>query len=213
MNISNQKVYFFGDSITEGWGASAPENCYVSLFKRKYPSAEILNYGIAGTCIAKNNHEPVIPRMDWDFNRRVPDLDENADLIVVFGGTNDFGHNSKLGELGDETEWTFYGALNILYRNLIEKFPKTKILVVTPMRREIENEPNEHGKILKDYVKAIKEMAENYALPILDMFSVCGITPKCPTNFKFMMNDATHPNDNGHRRLFEIMDAYISSRM
>ena len=45
------KINFLGDSITEGVGASAPENNYVSLVGKK-TGHEVINYGISGTRIA-----------------------------------------------------------------------------------------------------------------------------------------------------------------
>lgn len=52
------------------------------------------------------------------------ELDEDADIIGVFGGTNDFGHgDAPLGTFGDRTVYTFYGACHYLMNRLVERFP------------------------------------------------------------------------------------------
>ena len=64
------------------------------------PGAEVKNYGISGTRIAKQTHKSENERWDMDFLSRVDIMDENADVIVVFGGTTDFGHgDSKIGNM------------------------------------------------------------------------------------------------------------------
>ncbi len=38
-------------------------------------------------------------------------MDNDADIIIVFGGTNDFGNgDAPFGEMSDRTPYTFYGA-------------------------------------------------------------------------------------------------------
>ena len=45
MEISNKKINFLGDSITQGVGVSARENKYVEVFARKFSPAVVRNYG------------------------------------------------------------------------------------------------------------------------------------------------------------------------
>ena len=70
MELKNKKVLFLGDSITEGTGASSPETCYVSVFG-KISGAEVKNYGIGGTRIARQRRKSVKERHDKDFLLRV----------------------------------------------------------------------------------------------------------------------------------------------
>lgn len=38
-------------------------------------------------------------------------MDDDADIIFVLGGTNDYWSNVQLGSMSDDTDTTFYGAL------------------------------------------------------------------------------------------------------
>lgn len=215
MNLKNKKVLFLGDSVTEGCGASSLDTCYVSLFKKNYPEAEIYNYGIGGTRIAKKLNGPSeIEIYDRHFSSRIDEMQNDADLVVVFGGTNDYGHgDAPLGEFGDTEENTFYGALYSLYVKLLEKYPTAKFLVITPLHRLGEDVPNAQGNVLKQFVDAIRQTAELFSLPVLDLYKVSGMNPNFAKCQETMMPDGLHPNDCGYVRLYEIINAYISNTL
>ena len=113
MNLTGKKICFLGDSITEGAGASAKEKCYVSLFAAAHPEAEVHNFGIGGTRIAKQTAPSENPRWDLDFVSRVPEMPENVDLVCIFGGTNDSWIGNEAGKLQFEN-WTDETLLQVL---------------------------------------------------------------------------------------------------
>ena len=207
MELKGTKINFLGDSITEGAGASRHENAYCMVIEREY-EAICQNYGICGTRIAKQHTPSDNPRFDMDFCSRVEDMDADADIVVVFGGTNDFGHgDAPLGSMSDRTPDTFYGALHTLYTELLEKFPESPIVVITPLHRLNEDNPRgdsnkpQNVGTLKTYVEIIREVAEYYSLPLLDLYKESGLQPNVPiTNEKYFV-DGLHPNDEGHKIL------------
>lgn len=212
MDISNKKVHFLGDSITEGCGASAPDKCFVALFQQKYPEAEITNYGIGGTRLARQTKHSQDIMYDYDFNQRVREMKSGADLVVVFGGTNDYGHgDAPFGEWGDKTEKTFCGAVYALYEKLLNKFRFAQILVLTPLHRLNEENPSPCGRPLIDYVEIIRKTAEYFALPVLDLYKKSGMNPAVAKVQETMMPDGLHPNDTGYQRLFSLIDGYIAT--
>lgn len=214
MKTNGKKICFLGDSITEGCGASAPEKNFVALFAAAHPETAVHNCGVGGTRIAPQK-TPFSPACARPFYSRVSAMPERADLVCVFGGTNDYGvGDAPLGKIGDRTERTFYGALYALSVSLLHKYPSGKIVFFTPLHRtgeEIPHEKPDGGKILKDYVRAIKENAEYFSFPVLDLWSVSGIQPAVPGMRGLFMPDGLHPNDNGYRRLFEIVDTFIEN--
>ena len=91
MNLQGKKINFLGDSITEGHGTSG-EACFFTTLIARETGAVCRNYGIGGTRIARQTIPSEKPRHDLDFPGRVDEMDPDADIVVVFGGTNDFGH-------------------------------------------------------------------------------------------------------------------------
>ena len=157
MELNGKKINFLGDSITEGVGASEKSRCYVAQFAAT-TGAICRNYGISGTRIARKRVPSDNPDFDRDYPSRVPEMDPDADVVVVFGGTNDYGHgDAPLGEMSDRTVWTYYGALHVLFTALIEKYPMSSIVVLTPLHREDEEN---RTPILKHFEDATRQVAE-----------------------------------------------------
>ena len=211
MDIRNKKINFLGDSITEGHGCADRENnCFVARIARDC-GAVCRNYGIGGTRIARQAHPSENPKHDLDFVGRYDDMDPDADIVVVFGGTNDYGHGkAKFGDLKDKGEYTFCGAVNLISDMLAEKFGKDKLCFILPCAR-IDEEKNEHGKTLKDYVDAIKNIIGGKGIDVLDFYK--GAFPK-PTTDKGdeYTADGLHPNDRGHELLADKIIAYLKNK-
>ena len=202
MELKGTKINFLGDSITEGAGTSSHDKMFTMLIEREY-GAICQNYGIGGTRIARQK-TPTEENWDRDFISRVPEMDADADIVVVFGGTNDFGHgDAPLGAMSDRTPYTFYGALHCLYTALTEKYPDVPVVILTPLHRLNEDSPKGDNKpapvgTLKEYVNIIREVAEYYSLPVLDLFKESGLQPKIPVIQQKYVPDGLHPNDAGN---------------
>ena len=211
MNLKGLKINFLGDSITEGHGCSSEAACFASKIAAEY-GAITRNYGIGGTRLARQTKPSEWPRHDLDFPSRVAEMEPDADLVVVFGGTNDFGHgDAPFGEFTDRTADTFCGALHELYTSLLTKYPSAQVVVITPLHRSTENEPNMHGKVLGDYVDAIRAAAEYYSMPVLDLWATYGVQPAVPVMKEAYMPDGLHPNDAGHVILTNKIVKFIES--
>lgn len=215
MELSGKTVAFLGDSITEGVGVSAKQNRFTDVFSRISGSKQ-LNYGVSGTRIARQIEPSSPPEWDYDFLSRADIMTPRADVVVVFGGTNDFGHgDAPIGEFSDTSEYTFFGALHSLYKKLIKKYPLAEIVVLTPLHRTGERERiNEFGRPrepLKKYVEAIRETAEYYSLPVLDLYKISGFQPETDIIREKYMPDGLHPSDAGAAKIAERLKNFLSS--
>ena len=220
MYLKDIKINFLGDSITEGAGASCVEKRYVNYIAENY-GAICRNYGIGGTRIARQKTPSECPADDRDFVSRVDEMDNDADVIVIFGGTNDYGHgDAPLGVFSDTDPYTFYGGLHTLYTNVINKYPEALIVVLTPLHRL--NEEDERGEFgrkpvpmanLKAYVDIIREVAEYYSIPVLDLYANSGIQPNVPVLREKFTADGLHPNDAGHEKIAKRIAEFIKTLM
>ena len=217
MQLEGKRLYFIGDSITEGACTSGEGYRYWELLAAR-TGAICTADGRGGSCIARQHHPE---NMEWNGNirnhfcTRLGDVDEQADVVVVFGGVNDFGHgDAPLGTMDDRSEDTFYGALHVLYGTLIARCPQARVVVMTPLHFAEEDslfrgDGSKRAGLLADYVRIIREVAEFYSLPILDMYATSGLQPRISAIRERYMPDGLHPNDEGQNRLADCVEAFL----
>ena len=207
MKLFGQKANFLGDSITYGYGTSGPDRIYLNLVKEHCGLAEARNYGIGGNRIAR---QAAGEQYGECFAVRFREMDGDADLVVVLGGTNDYDHgDAPLGKYGDTAETTFYGACHALMRGLIAQYPAAQIVIMTPLHREYEETTKPQGGPLSAYVRAILETAGHFSLPVLDLYHCAGIDPSVPEQRALLTIDGLHPNDSGHERIAARLEGFL----
>ena len=215
MELKGLKIAFLGDSITEGVGASTPDKIYLQVLKTIANLKDVFNYGISGTRIAYQSVPSADPSYDRHFVTRVDDMELDVDIIIVFGGTNDYGHgDASLGVFYDQQPNTFYGALHILLQKLISRYPDKHIIFMTPLHRigdtELLSKPDGEY-ILKDYVNAICEVAEYYSIPVLNLYAISGMNPNVEAQHQLYFPDGLHPSDKGHERIAEKLESFLKA--
>lgn len=114
-----------------------------------------------------------------------------------------------------ETDSTFCGRINKVMAFLKANFPDQQIIILTPIHRgyakfsEINVQPeesyaNEQGLYLESYVDALKQAASNWAVPLIDLYSLSGLYPLANSNTKYFKDagtDRLHLNASGNYRL------------
>lgn len=216
MNLIDKKIAFLGDSITEGVGVSKIENVFWKRVAER-TGAKAYGYGVGGTRIAPQHNPDSNAIMGQFFGSRVTGMIPDAEVVVVFGGTNDFGHgDAPFGDVSSRDETTFCGALHKLIRDLIERYPQAQLVLMTPLHRSGENELgyNEFGvrrdHRLEDYVNAIQTIAGYYGIPVLDLFRTSGLQPAVSILKERYMSDGLHPNDAGHERIADKLIGFLT---
>ena len=210
MDLRNLNVHFLGDSITEGFYADTKEASYVGRFQVQYPNATIRNYGVGGSCISNTcvwNSE--------DMRTRAKRMASDADLIVIYGGTNDFHCMTPLGAPDERTPDTFFGAYNLLLDDILERYPNTKVVLCTILPRFDETWLERDGRVrvapLAAYVDIIKQIGQMRNLPVIDLFNLEAFREPIPGDKSPLTKDGLHPLDEGHEILFNrIHQALLS---
>lgn len=217
MDLKHATINILGDSITAGVGASCEENRFADVFARTF-GARVNNYGVYGSRIARQRANTGLPHEN-DYCMRMTGMDESADAVVVFGGTNDFGHgDAPLGTMDDRTPDTFYGACHYLMSELLTRYCGKPIVVITPLHRIEEDCPEGDGSgrkqeiraRLSDYRRILMEVAAYYALPVLDLYATSGIQPRIAACREKLMPDGLHPSDAGHAIIAQRLGHFMS---
>ena len=218
MLLKGATINFIGDSITEGVGASRVENRYTDVLAREFGLKAANNYGISGTRFARQKNPTVNnPSFDRDFCSRYAEMAPSADAVVVFGGTNDFGHgDAPLGTFADRTPDTFTGACHYLMNGLLEMYVGKPVVILTPLHRWNEDCPRGDVKTedvapLSTYREILLRVAESYSLPVLDLYATSGIQPMNARNRAQLAPDGVHPNDAGYAILAHRIGRFLES--
>jgi len=224
MNIRGFKVNFLGDSITEGIGVSDIKNCrYDNYLAKTLALSKVANHSISGSRMAHQTFPSAKPWYDLCFCGRAYAMDNTADMVIVYGGVNDYIHgDAPFGELGDTTPATFCGGVYFLMNYLRENYGDKPIIFMTPARCFLRGEvddliPSVHaakrvpGKPLKAYADAISETAKQFGIKVFDLYHDLGIDPHIPEQFEKYTADGLHFNDEGHVLLAEKLIEFIEA--
>lgn len=183
-----------GDSIT---AASGVERSYHSIIAQKLGLTAI-NYGYNGSWISYTDAMPEGNEMCV----RYATMTEDADIITCLGGINDINNNAALGQMGDTENTTFYGAMDLLIRGLLYKYPGKRIGFITPPRYG-------DGAREQPYIDAIHAVCEKYAVPVLDLYREGMASTATAELSATYFKDGLHPNELGHDVIARKVEAFL----
>lgn len=198
---TGRKVAFVGDSITHGSYAPIP---YHAVLNNIIGFSDMYVDGVAGSAYsvtATGNYTPISQR--WQ------NIPTDRDLVVIFAGTNDWGHDAPIGTPADTTDVSMCGALSVVINGILTSNPSARLVLITPLHRwgyaggnyPNDTDNNGQGHPLADYVDAIKDMAQAYSIPVIDLFSDSGLNPRIPAISTAFFQDGLHPINAGHARM------------
>ena len=170
IGFSHLKMNCLGDSITYGYdgargGAQLP-NPYPKLLQNELGLKQVRNYGISGSTLTSvhPDRDPMCIRYAY--------MNNDADIISVMGGFNDYWLNIELGTIEDENTTTIYGALNTLAKGLKNKYPNAYIFFMTPYIWGLDSGTNDIGYSLLYIANAIKQVCYINNIDGLDMYTL-----------------------------------------
>lgn len=210
-NLEGKIINVIGDSITYGVNSNKSWTQYL----QEDTGCVIRNYGISGASIGEKSGAD----NSNAFVNRFANMDNNADIVIVFGGTNDFGNSegiTTLGKTGDAGKETVYGAVDFLIKGLINKYDvKTKIVFLLPTMRNYyydnaEYAPNSKGYTLQDVRDAIKTVCYSNGIKTLDLKD-CGVNPYFEKNKNYYITDGIHPVDEGQKLIKTDVRNFLES--
>ena len=231
---SGKKVVFLGDSITDPAQIKRHDRHVYWEFLEKDCGIEPHVYAVSG--YQWLNIYPMAQRMQTemtnsvdailillgtnDYNSGVPlgEWYETEEKDVNRRGvTIRLPHRAFAKNMG-----TVRGRINTVMEYLKRNFPDQQIVLMTPLHRGYanfgssnvqppENVPNVLGLYVESYVQVIREAADIWSVPLVDLYRDAGLFPCDPAYAKYFADggvdgkDNLHPNTLGHRRLAKVI--------
>lgn len=221
-----KRVAFLGDSITDARQIGTTNDTYWHMFEDILGITPYV-YGISGhrmnqipgqgerllaehgqdvdaiiVFVGTNDYNGSIPMGEW--------YTVKADKTII-GGNIEVTRPHRIFNYDD----TFRGRINTTIKWLKTHYPTKQIIFLTPIHRAYatfgpnniqpdETFSNALGLFIDDYVQAIKDAANIWAVPVIDLNSICGLYPVLDEYTQYFRNaetDHLHPNTEGHKRM------------
>ena len=186
--LYNKKIVAIGDSMVKGHSL-ADNKTWLYKIANKY-NMSYVNYGINGCTMAYVDTASYTK--EQSVYARYNNMDNDADYILVFAGTNDCQRDVALGTIDSTDATTFYGSLNGICDGLITKYPNKRIMFITPYYRPGKGSTN------WSYINAIEEVCQKYSIPVFNNAKYGGV---CWSNTaqknSLTLNDTYHLNEAG----------------
>jgi lysophospholipase L1-like esterase len=194
---SGKVINVLGDSITYGVGLSDRVAKNLTTLLQNMTGAKVTNYGISGTKVSGSASN--------SFHNRFPEVSKDADLTIIFGGTNDYWHKSTT--IGDKSTSsdpnTFYGAITKIIDYHCNTNGTKQILFVFPFNQFYGGNSCDYDfgyGTFKQFRDCMKQICDDRGMPFLDLYSESGMDIAHNTTHKTLFSsDGVHANDNGHQ--------------
>lgn len=158
-SLEGKNLLLLGDSysahhklqLEEGWPYQVCEAFGMELY----------DYAISGSSFAggDNGRYPMV-------DRYASAMEEDYDIIILQGGSNDWSHNIPLGDVESRDKTTMLGAMNLMLDDFEAAWPEATIICFTPWVST--GAKNSLGLDTDDYVDAIARLCQSRDLILYD---------------------------------------------
>ena len=179
---SPEKILFFGDSITAGYGLN-PDRAFPALIQQQIDSLG-LNYTVVNAGLSGETSAGGLRRVDWV-------LQQGVDIFVLELGGNDGLRGLNL----QQTKANLQGIVD----KVKAKYPQSLIVLAG-----MEVPPNLGADYTLEFREMYVELAqENEVLFIPFILEGVGGVPE------LNLPDQIHPNEEGHRKVAQHVWGYL----
>ncbi|MCX0390658.1 SGNH/GDSL hydrolase family protein [Clostridium perfringens] len=203
-NLRDKLIVFNGDSICQG---IVNGGGYAEIL-RKTTGCLIENRAVGGGTLAINKRNGHMICND------IVNMSENADLICLEGGINDYWQNIPLGEMKPLTDFesevdkeTVLGALESIFRTCMEKWLGVPIMfvIVHPVQKT-RYMPNSVGYTFEQLAEGIRKMCKKYSIVVVDLLNESGgfngNIERIAKKYTINGGDGCHPNEEGYKKYY-----------
>ena len=225
----DKKVAFLGDSITDRIHVGTKKN-YWQFLEEKLGIVPLV-YGINGNSwlnarlqaerlfsehgtdvdaififLGTNDYNGSVPPGDW-YHYKMESANANGANVT------------RLRRIFNTDTDTMRGRINTAMAYLKQNYPRQQIMLATPLHRAFacfsetnvqpdESFPNALGLYFDSYVAVVREAADVWSCPLVDLYRDSGLHPLTESHGQFFHDpetDRLHPGTAGHERLADTI--------
>ncbi|MGN1095915.1 MAG: SGNH/GDSL hydrolase family protein [Eubacteriales bacterium] len=202
-SLEGLTINFIGDSYLAGPGV-ASSRVWPVMLGLKY-GMDYASYGIIGSTVSNYSAErhPMVNRIS-----SMPNND--ADIVIFQGGTNDAIFKVTVGNTDSKLATTFCGAVNSIISQLQKRYPNAVIIGITSW--EINENNAEYGKANADAMREICEKRGVYCFYAYDP-EISGINvldASFREKYCLSADDESHLNADGMALFLPKIEQFIA---
>ena len=193
-----KNIIVYGDSISDDDKFGIKKYC---SFVANWLDCGIKNTAVGGAGFynwAYSETDSLLEQSKIDYG-------SNYDLVIIFAGTNDYGNNGGVEEI------VFTDAVKTVIDNLRVKYPLSKFLIATPLRRNGGEVANSKGMVLNDYCEIIRNVSKEKGFALLDLYNMGNFFADSEVfvNTYTYNADGLHPTEEWHKNTlaFQFLNA------
>lgn len=200
-NWSGKKMNALGDSIVQGSNGN-----FINVIGGILNLAEVRNYGVGGSLIASSSFDENYPPACL----RYTEMNNDAQIIIVHAGTNDYTAQIPLGSADSTDVTTFNGALNVLMTGLRTKYPKSLIIFSNILDRIQDNNPDRYPIPCQTYRDAIEAACRRNHMVFYNGFTELNFDFHADYYTHYLTPDGLHPNQEGANIMGRSIAGFIN---
>ena len=201
--LKGKKWVVVGDSLTEK-NSRATKNYHD--YVAKSTGINVVNMGVSGTGYKRQEEN------NRAFYQRILNIPKDTDIVTIFGSGNDL--SQTLGTPTDTGTDTICGCMHKTIQNLFSVIPGVRVGIVLPCPWG-PYQPSNKENVMARYCDALKEIAEYYSIPVLDLYHGSNLRPWDDTfrDLYYKRDDggSVHPDEDGHALLANKFEMFIRS--
>ena len=193
--LKGKKWGFIGDSLTERNSRTLKN--YIDYITEETGIIPV-NLGVSGSGYKKREDD------NNAFYQRVQNIDNDFDIITIFGSGNDLSLN--LGNVTDSDTSTVFGCVNETIKRIYAKMPTVKLAIISPTPWV--DYPNyTEGNKMQLLNEGLERICKRGSIPFLDLYNCSNLRPWDAT-FRTLMysrddGNGVHPDEDGHKQFYK----------
>ena len=210
-SLRGKTMLILGDSYSAGYGLDHMADSWTDLIADAFDMT-LYNVSISGSSFASGvrGKEPMVERCEYLV------ADEDVDIVILQGGSNDHAKSIPLGTPDSRDPETCLGAMNLILDTLQEKYPQADLLCFTPWVST--GHLNSYGLDQSDYVEGMLAVCEMRDVLCYDASDTAANgmyidSESFRRRFLLSARDPYHLNQSGHRRFASTFAAWLCENL
>lgn len=160
--LEGKKIVVFGDSISDNTFRSYNKwTYYLAEYLKNVKNCTVKNYSTGGYQLSRI------------LTAITSCTETNVDIVILFGGINDYRYSTPLGSTTATKNDTFNGCLNLINQAFQSQFPNAVVYCISPLKNKTVAEKGYTSNYvpLPFYIGCLSERSKKFGWEFIDAYN------------------------------------------